>query len=286
MELHYPAFFPVFRSQEQHKGCFKLGSVFFGNRCSGQGSLENFLYFFLRSRHIHHIVQTMIRNQAAHAVEEFHSLLQGFFQICEGLDLHAGNFCQFPDIFLIAWFFQIHSLIWPPCRKNLYVKRLILFNYFMPFQVVYRIICSTQKGNIGLFDQVPHAHGIFLKLCITQIPYLFCCLAVENAGIAKKSLQLQMTPVEQRISDCLFQSLCPLLKFLSVRCIPGYIILFYSVRTHLTPFVMVAPQPYLGNILKFSVFGDFLRINMAMIIQYRNLCRKIVVQLFGCLCAQ
>ena len=87
-----------------------------------------------------------------------------------------------------------------------------------------------------------------------------------------------MTPVIQRISDGALQSLRPFLEFLPVGRISCNIALFDSIRTHLTPFVMVAAHPYLGNIIKLSVFCDFLRTDMTVVIQNRHLCCILMIQ--------
>ena len=34
---------------------------------------------------------------------------------------------------LEVWFFDIHSFIWSPCWKNLYIKGIIISNLLMPF---------------------------------------------------------------------------------------------------------------------------------------------------------
>ena len=39
-------------------------------------------------------------------------------------------------------------------------------------------MCIRDRGNIGLFDQAADRHGIFLQLCIAQVPYFLSRIAV------------------------------------------------------------------------------------------------------------
>ena len=147
----------------------------------------------------------------------------------------------------------------------------------MPLQIIYRVICSTQQGHIGLLNQISGAHRWLLQLFVTEIPHFFCCLTVQYTIISEVSLQLQMAPVKQRISNGLFQCFSPFLKFFPIRRISCNIAFFNTIGTHLTPFVMVSPQPDLSNIFKLSVLCDFLWVNVAMIVQNRNLSCKFMV---------
>ena len=50
--------------------------------------------------------------------------------------------------------------------------------YKRQLQRVNRIVRGADKGNIGLFDQAADRHGIFLQLCIAQVPYFLSRIAV------------------------------------------------------------------------------------------------------------
>ena len=75
-----------------------------------------------------------------------------------------------------------------------------------------------------------------------------------------------MAPVIQWVADQFRHCLSPCLEFLSVCAVAGNVFLINTVRTHLTPFVMVAAQPYLGNVFKLTVFIDLLWVDMAVIV--------------------
>lgn len=51
-----------------------------------------------------------------------------------------------------------------------------------------------------------------------------------------------------------------------------------AVGADLAPFIMVAAEPDLGDIVKFAVFIDFLRVDVAVVVDDRHLLRIFVVQ--------
>ena len=90
-----------------------------------------------------------------------------------------------------------------------------------------------------------------------------------------------MAPVVQRIADQLGHGLGPGLEFLPVGGVGvGDILLFHTVGADLTPLIMVAAQPYLGDVVKLPVLVDLLGVDMAVVIHDRHLLRIVVVQLF------
>ena len=121
-----------------------------------------------------------------------------------------------------------------------------------------------------------------MKLRIAEIPYLLSGLGTEMTGIAEVALQLQVAPVIERVADGLLQGLCPLLELLTIRCIAGDVVLIYAVGAHLTPLVVVAAQPYLGNVVELSVLGNLLGIDVAVVIYDGHALGILMEQLLGC----
>ena len=70
----------------------------------------------------------------------------------------------------------------------------------------------------------------------------------------------------ERISYSHFKSFSPLLEFFSVRSIACDVTLLYTVRTHLAPLIVITAQPYLCDGVKLAVLIDFLRIDVAVIV--------------------
>ena len=90
--------------------------------------------------------------------------------------------------------------------------------------------------------------------------------------------QFQMAPVVERVADKLWHRFSPCLEFLAVGgVIARNVLLVHAVGADLAPLVMIAAQPYLGDIVKFSVLVDFLRIDVTVIIDDGHVFGKVVV---------
>ena len=266
MQLHCPAEARVLCADCQHKRRLELQLVLTGDGLARQTLGEDRFNFLLACRNIHDIFQCMVGCTAAHGIKECHALAQCFLQIRKRSNLHFGSFTQRCQIIEIFRLFQIHCLVRTPCRQNLYIKAVICCDDLVPLEIICRIIRRTNQRNAGLTNQIAHTHFRLLQLLIAQIPSFFCRICAEHTVIAKVTLQLQMTPMEQRVADCLVQSFCPFLELFSVRSAAGDVVFVYAVGTHLTPLVVVTTQPNLGDVFKLSVLRNFLRVDMAVII--------------------
>ena len=80
-----------------------------------------------------------------------------------------------------------------------------------------------------------------------------------------------MAPVIQGIANGLSQTLGPLEKLLLVGGCAGDIVFVHATGAQKAPFVMVAPQPDLGDVFKPAVLIDFLRIDVAVIVDDRHI---------------
>ena len=151
----------------------------------------------------------------------------------------------------------------------------------MPLQGINGIICGADQGYIALADQIADAHGRLLQFGVAQVPYFVGGLFVQYARVAEVPLQLQMAPVEQGIADGLAQTLCPLAEFLVVGGVTGDIFLLHAAGTHKAPFVVVAAQPHLGDIVELSVFCNLSGIDVTVVVQHGSTLCIVVKQLFS-----
>ena len=89
-----------------------------------------------------------------------------------------------------------------------------------------------------------------------------------------------MCPVIQRISDQIRNDLRPRLELFIRRRASCDLFFRYAPRTFCAPFVMVAAEPQLREIIEFFVFVDFLGTQMVVIVDNRHLFHMLVIQLF------
>ena len=73
----------------------------------------------------------------------------------------------------------------------------------------------------------------------------------------------------------------PGIKFLAIGSIAGAQTLGYAVSTHRTPFIVIAFQPDVIQILKPIILRDLLRRQVAVVVKNRLVFRVIVVQAAG-----
>jgi len=143
MNLHYPISLMISSCNKLHKCHLKFHFFFSCDAFTCQCFFENHINFLFCSRCIHYILQRMVWYRAAHRSKEIHSVQNSFLHSCKIFYFNSAYFRKSFHIICIFWFFQIHSFIWTPCWKYLNFKSIILCQFFMPFQRIYRIICST-----------------------------------------------------------------------------------------------------------------------------------------------
>ena len=80
------------------------------------------------------------------------------------------------------------------------------------------------------------------------------------------------------ITDAALKSPGKLYKLIVIGCIPCHILFRHSVGSEQSPLIMIAAQPDLCDILELPVLIYLLGIDMAMIINYRELFRIFMIQ--------
>ena len=78
-----------------------------------------------------------------------------------------------------------------------------------------------------------------------------------------------MAPVEQGVADSLAQALSPFAELLVIGSVTGDVLFVHTARTHETPLVVIAAQPYLSDVVELTILSNLLGIDMAMVVQNR-----------------
>ena len=148
----------------------------------------------------------------------------------------------------------------------------------MEVERVCRIVGGAHKGHIGAGNQVFRAERRVSQLFVAQIPHGFGCVRRENAVIAEIPFQLQMSPVVQGVPDGPGQRFRKSLELHPVGGTAGDFLLRYAVGANQPPFVVVAAQPDLGDIVKPPVLRNVPGVDMAVIIHNGHFFRPAVIQ--------
>ena len=151
----------------------------------------------------------------------------------------------------------------------------------MIFQSVNRIFSSTNCFHISHFQQTVNRFLWRLKLSRYIFVNLVCVFLIKQIINVKVSCQFQVSPVEQRISQSIRNCFCPSCEFFFVRSVSGDEFFIHAHRSHCSPFVMIATNPNLSNVLELTVFCNLFWRQMVVIIDDRLFFCKIEIQLFS-----
>ncbi len=95
-----------------------------------------------------------------------------------------------------------------------------------------------------------------------------------------------MRPVIKRITDKIRHNLRPFHKLVVTRLSAGYIFLGYTVGTHRTPFIVVASEPELRNVLRRVVFINLFRGKVTVPVENRSSFRTLFIYFLCCFCGK
>ena len=175
----------VFLGEEEHLSGSVLRTFYSCKLLALQTLLEDFVNLSIGSRDEHHIAERVVSNLAAHGLEEIKTILEGFLERCEILDLDAGTLGELLHVGRELRLLDVRYLIRTPCRENLYIEGLVVRNLLVPLKGVYRVIGCADELDIRSLDDVPNGHRLVMKLLVAEIPNLFSGIAIEVALIAE-----------------------------------------------------------------------------------------------------
>jgi len=108
------------------------------------------------------------------------------------------------------------------------------------------------------------------------------CFRFEYFIHTKRSFEFQVSPVIQGITHGIGKGFGPFFEFFPVAGIlTGAITFINSVGSHGTPFIMVTFEPDLSQVVEFVIFGNVFGVQVAVIINNRQIFGVLVEKLFG-----
>ena len=266
MQLHCPAALGIAAAQVQQKRRLVAQRLFRGEGHAVQPAEQRVVDLVARQRRVHRVGQAVVGKAAAVRVEELHASVQRGQQRVKVLDDDAGGFAQFFNVVGKGALFDVHGLVGPPCGQHLDREGSIGSQFFVPDQAVRRVVRGADELDVAVFDQLARAHFRILQFFAGQIPDLLRGIRPQHALPAEEALQFQMAPMIERIADGAGEHLGVFLEFFAVGRVAGDVFFLHASRAHQAPFVVVAAQPRLRQVLKAAVFIDFLRAQMAVVV--------------------
>ena len=199
--------------------------------------------------------------------EEVQTQMQGLLQGGEGIHLHTGNRGELGQIIRPGFLFQIHGLIRTPGGQHRDGEGLVRVQLLMILQGVHGIIGGADGVHIAHENEATAAEALAVELFPGQVPDLLGGVLIQDALIAEEAAELQMAPVVDGVADGLAQHLGKLQELIMVGgLLAGDVFLRHAGGAHEAPLVMIAAQPDLGNVVITDVFPDFLRVQMAVVV--------------------
>ena len=98
---------------------------------------------------------------------------------------------------------------------------------------------------------------------------------------AERALQFQVRPVVERIAERLRHGLGPFLELLPVRGVAGAEAFGHAGRAHRPPFVVIAVEPDLREVVEPVILGHLPRRQMAVVVDDRQIAGVAVIQFDG-----
>ena len=283
MDLHDHVTLVVLLCKEDEHRVLVLGSLICSHSLTVHGLLQNRIDLGLLSRSVCNVTNTVVRNGAAHGLEEIKTVSNCLLEGIHIADGDAGSLGELCDVRSEGRKLDVVQLVRSPCRKYLYVEACVVLDLLMPLEGIDRVIGGADELYVRLLDDVPNGHGRIVKLLVAEVPYFLSSIAIEVALVAEVLTKLEVRPVVERVTDELRKGLCPHLELLAVRLVTGDVLLRYAVDTHLSPLVVVTDwwlsEPYLVDVIVALIRCDILRIDVTVVIENRCLLCDLVIEL-------
>ena len=217
-----------------------------------------------RSAPAKRLVHSVIRNPAAELMKELMSLIQGLQESMESRTVDTGCLLQTLDprqenLGLIHHQGFIRTKRWVDPRPD-----PALPDFLMIHQIITRVVCRSHHPNPELLEDLLSRKS--LQFIIGFSPDFGGGRLVQYLLDAKDPIQLQMSPVPKGIANEPRHRLGIGQKLLVGLGLAGDVTLWDPVGTHRPPFVMIPPEPDLGQIGPLLILRDLLGGEMAVII--------------------
>ena len=279
MQLHHPAEVGVlFRTRDGHAGLVGV-DLLAGQRLALHRFAERAVGGFLIRLGVHTVVQTVISAQAAVRGEKVRALAQSGGSIVRIHQRAAGNAAQTGDIRAELGLLDGDGLVRAERGQHLDVHGAVVRDDLVPVQIVARIVGGAHRLDVEAAHQA--ARGGVPQHLAAPVVDLVGIVRSERLMDAEHALELEVAPVVQRVADQTRQDGGERAEFLTRVGISGDELLRDAVPAHLAPLVVVAAEPYLGDVVEPAVLGDLLRVDVAVVVDDGHLRRNIVVEMAG-----
>ena len=281
MNLHDDVVFYIFSSQHHKQSGAEAVLLSLGEGLTGQTLFQDPVSFFRGGGDADDFAQTMVRSLAAIFCKEVNPAAQCFRQGFKAVNGQAGSFAQLGHVVGKIGLFNSQCPVRPEGGINLDCAGGISLDLLMVTQVIGGIVGGADNGYVGAFDDATDGHIRLPNAFVAGFPDLISSSRGEGSIHIKIPFQLQMGPVIEGVANGAGQNFGPGVKLFPVRGIAGDHSFGSAIGTHGAPFVVVAAQPSLGDVVKLTVLCNLSGIHMAVVIHDGHFGRILMIKSTG-----
>ena len=134
-------------------------------------------------------------------------------------------------------------------------------------EIVHGVVGGADDLDVHLFQEALGGESGCGELGVGLLPDAEGIRAAEQLGDAEVALQFEVGPVVERVPQRVRNGLGPGEEFLLRGGVAGDEFLGHAVAAHGAPFVMIALEPDLKEVLELAVLRDVARGNMAVVVE-------------------
>ena len=244
MQLHHEVFGRIDFAQFHQQACLVFCVFRFRNAVTSDRFGVDGFNFFIRGFSIVDLGQAVVGNVRTMIRKILDPLFHSFQQLSECRHFLAGRLLHFSDEpSKLGCVLDSESFIRTETRNDGHIECLVFSDCLVPLQRIRRVVCRTNEGDVGIFDQLTRCKFFCLQHAVAfRINFLPVC-AGKCFFYMEILFQFQGCPVEQRVPYRIFSSVGPSFKFFFRRSIAGNFFFRNSHCTHRAPFIMISAQP-------------------------------------------
>ena len=277
VQLHDPVSFGIFPCEEEQQEAGKRSDLIRGQGLPRKLFLQDRVRFPFRNVPEGDKVKPVIGDGGTVRGKEIHPAPERQPQGGNVFDDGPGRFGEPLQISGKVFLFDVERRIRAEGGQHLCRKGGIPRDLPVPPEIIRWVVRRAQMRDTRRGDEAACAHGRVFELFVTGGADLLCVLRVQRFRDAKITGKLEMRPVEERIADRPGEGIRKGEKLVLRVRVPGNQRLVTAVCAHQTPFVMVAGQPQIRDIVKAFVDRDLFGRQMTMIVDDRERRGVIVI---------
>ena len=202
----------------------------------------------------------MVRHFAAVRREVIQTFGQRGLQVSETTDIGIRHFRQLRHVVGEGGLLNVEGFVRTPAWQHFDIKRGVFRDNGMMLQGVNRIVGGAHHLHVHLLHDAARGEVILRQQRVAAIPdFIRGRWGKQLAGDAKRTAELKMGPVVERVADGVRNGRRPGVKLLAVGRIAGTQALSHAVGAHGTPFIVVTLQPDVIQVFEAIIFGNLLR---------------------------